>query len=576
MARLDAEDERFGTDPGADFRSPFPSADANASAIFNGLLAQVKTVGKPGDGVLASMQMDGWASAQRRLLWKAWTSPLLAGIRSDWIDELAFLSPQGRARGLFGRPVFAATTSSSTLLEGAALVGLDLATDLVGAVPFIGNIGRAAIGLGKFMYGLAQEPEEIEKRTPFEEYSRDVDEDVINHALSPLVSSVDWTPCFAPALDWSAGFEMVKTDKGEQSRAFGTFTGDGEPLDVGGVGFMPGTEKITQIVQVSTVYKGPSSRFDAVVDVGSFWPATAQALTGLWQTVNKAGAPEMYTVQAAKLREDWRAYFDALYAGGFDKWPSAKDFDERLYRSKLLAPFIVNQRDENTPKDEWLLGITTDYLTGPYIDPQIFTDDFVPLAAGTIYHRADDAFIIPALDALRQRQLTMLSRSIVCALVRPVAVGELPAFAAFEDPGPAMSGAHDTFGEQLRERCLEMREQLLSHHARFELAYPEPGVLTFDRWAPDVRAVDPPFAEKLEATFGAGLPLKAPGLQEQPLVPETPESEPAPPPEGGPAFPFEESREIDWPVLLSGLGLGTLVTGTWAYETDQWKGFDRG
>jgi hypothetical protein len=97
------------------------------------------------------------------------------------------------------------------------------------------------------------------------------------------------------------------------------------------------------------------------------------------------------------------------------------------------------------------------------------------------YRRADDAIITPAVQAVAQLQRRRLSRSLDCAYVRPVAVGDRPAYAAFAD-------------NRCTPHCVEMRKRLLTHPARMQVEYET------------VRAVDPEYADALR---DAGVPTTA-------------------------------------------------------------------
>jgi hypothetical protein len=164
------------------------------------------------------------------------------------------------------------------------------------------------------------------------------------------------------------------------------------------------------------------------------------------------------------------------------------------------------------------------------------------------YRRADDTIISPAVKAVAQLQRRRLSRSLDCAYVRPLAVGDRPAYAAFAD-------------KSLQAHCIEMRKRLLTHPARMQVEYET------------VRVVDPEYADALR---GAGVPTTAvqraaammnfAGSQAatQPLDPKDPPMGPPRPLQGGLPFdptPGDTKTGRSWlgPVVLGGAALVTTI-----------------
>lgn len=94
------------------------------------------------------------------------------------------------------------------------------------------------------------------------------------------------------------------------------------------------------------------------------------------------------------------------------------------------------------------------------------------------YQPPDVAITTPACEALAQAQQWSLRGTLVSAYVRPVKVGGLAAYGAFDGP-------EGSPGAKLRDECLAIREKLLTHPARYKVNLN------------DVEAIDPPFAEKL-------------------------------------------------------------------------------
>lgn len=546
MPVLPPNDPRFGAKPDEPFVSPFPSRDAQESPFFQKILRQVETLpNTPPEGLLAARQAEAWTRANRLLMFHRLTGPFAGGLRRDWLPDVLHLEEvQGVkvAGGLFANVQFPSSAKKDDLSRAALEAGLTIAQNILSAVPIVGNILSAAIGVARFIAGLfvRGSPEEIPLRVPWVEYSRDLDEDVVNHVLTEAMKGTDWTELYMPALDYTAGrgFSMERTRKGGPRRAFGVFTGGGEPDFRGGLGFMPGTERLTQIIQVATVSHQSHTRRDAVTDVGSFLPSVSQTLTGTWAMVTKVGNPDMYKVKAGELADAWEAYFGRFFADAFDQYNrfdlGTDGWSGKIFLSKALSPLVVIE-PKNGDRE---FGVDISRLPGPFVRPGIFER-----RGDMTYLRPDQAYIGPALQALKRQQKAALARSLVCALVRPVQVRGRPAFAAFEDRSAPLSSGFATFGEELRAYCLEMRKKLLEHPARFELAAfgPTPAeARRLKRWAPDVEAVDPPYHDQLQPTLGSGSQFTSRpepiDVERSPLESGAPKTRAPRGPEGGAVF----------------------------------------
>lgn len=567
MVVLANTDPVFNATP-ADYKSPMPSADSLASPSFR---SAIRNMG--GAAAVARDQAEAWNRTQRVLLRDAWTSPAAGGVRSSVLDEIAWTSDAGGsdvARGLFADVAWPASTSSADLKDAAIETGLSAAQSVLSAVPVVGGILSAAVGVGRFFWRLSGAPEDEAKLiVPWTQFSRDTDEDWVNGPIRSMMEGVDWSPMWSPTLDWvSRGFALEGTSQGANTRAFGVFDVSGDPRHGGGVGMMPGTEKIADVIQIAQAWEGTGGkRRDATTAVGSFLPSVSQYATGLWSMVQRWGGAEMYKVRAGELEGAWEQYFGALFTDGFAAYAQLrpKDRADKIYLSKCLAQFVVAISKKGVTQ----LGLSVDGMNGPYVTPGIFGNDFDGFVSTTKYEMPNQTFTGPACRRVRRRQLSALSRTVVCALVRPVAVGSMQPYGAFLDASAADTGG-GTYGAQLRDECLAMRELLLTHPERYHLAKPKPGAFGGQQWAPDVRAVDPEYAARLEATFGdAGSlgpnPAGAPG----PLGMASPSPAPfgtggapgpAPsPPGGGSPFPagdqdgfFARHWRRHWWVVVGG------------------------
>ena len=333
---------------------------------------------------------------------------------------------------------------------------------------------------------------------------------------------------------------------------------------------------------------------------GDFFPALQQLAGTTWQQI-AAGGPDAYKVDCVKLESMWRDWFSALYTSAMEQgygtyilpylarevhgeWrlganasgilsPAGTDWSP----VPLVTPETFKTGALATPKsrtrcmytDVMVDGKrvtsgdggqrwTRDAKTGAFIAPPPSPwagragHLCVPWPPGDLllskYRRADDAIITPAVKAVAQLQRRRLSRSLDCAYVRPFAVGDRPAYAAFAD-------------KSLQAHCVEMRKRLLTHPARMQVEYET------------VRAVDPEYADALR---GAGVPttaaqraaamMKVTGFKAatQPLDPkEPPLGQPRPLQGGLPFDPTPEDAKTgrSWlgPVVLGGTALVTTI-----------------
>lgn len=341
-----------------------------------------------------------------------------------------------------------------------------------------------------------------------------------------------------------------------------------------------------------------------VIDTGAFYPAFSGIAGQLWQQVQQRGNPDMFKVQANTVRDAWQEYWGAFFEDAFGilaglmKKKSGDDQAHWLWAA--LAPYICVIQQNGKSVTLGMAGIDRVH-PGPLITPKIFTKGYgpgtpelrtpalyaeiktergwdqlegpgdmavlgsdgrfvgharssgfpkgrecraVPWPSGvelfSYYQRPDQAITTPACDALRRAQLRSLETTLVCAYVRPVDIQGMPAYAAFTDKDAT-----------LRTRCLELREILLKHDARFDVDLA------------DVDAVDPDYAALLRKS-GVG---KVGGVKRlssgtvPPLVAKpSGKDEPAIPPADGLAFdelrPARVGRPAATSRILKGLAIG--------------------
>ena len=515
-----------------EFVSPFPSNSEQKSAKWSALASSSA-------GYLSQAQASAQAKAMQVIMAEKLTSALGGGVPAQWMPQLVYeaeeesIFGEGLVRGMFSVVSFPDSDDPAVLQKAALEMGF------AGAVQFVSSFGGiygqmlgAAVKAAKFFSSLMQQDEEVQRLSiPWVEYSRDTDEGVVKRARV-LIRSADWTDIFAPAMDAKAGFRLADTDEGDETRAWAPMSPGGSLRYSSGFGFMPGTEKMADLVQVARIYgRGPlgSKRIDRVTNTGDYYPAFNQFATGLWDQVTRNGNPDMYKVRIGELREAWRYYFETFFGDGVEQLRSASSFTvDQLLLSKCLTPFIVRTSRDN------LITLGTDVsgfgnlnlkdLWNPGGEQRIEGCDLCRTdTLSSVYV----ALIEPALVRAMKRQKIGLARSLACAYVRPRKVDGMEAFAAFRDTSPGLEDPSKTWGEELRDYCDEMRPLFLVHRDRYRVRNK------------DVKIIDPAFEEKLRASKGitpdlgvAGIPLDA-----EPLDPEA-AKEPKPVPPGGGA-PFE-------------------------------------
>lgn len=563
--RLDPNDPRVAAAPDT-FESSFPSDSALLSERFQGLLNKIPEGASSSlsRAIFTRINAENWRNAlaftnKVRVTTVGVLSEWLPDIASIGKLPGGFEGP----RGLFAAVPFIDTTSGKSLAEAVGVVGLDLALNTVGAVPIVGGCMKFILNLGHLLDGLFMSPEPVEvkqTRLPWDRYQKDTDEGIVDVILKELYRGVDLNSCFLPpfGLDvpWSVATGVLD-DGREVGRMWVPFKNE-EMAYGAGVGGMPGTWRIAGYVQATTAPADPKidryfasgepmRRGRVLTDTANFYPATAQTTTLGWNQVSAAGSPDMYTVDTHLLEAQWTEYFDNFFDSvwreykdrdewaGEWAWPylcvrvnnqwqlGGKDLGTRLDRphpAPLITPDIFKSGPattatrnlclylESTTKPIEQIGTTPNYVRkdgriaasgGPAWDPTrvpggmrcVRWPDGRELLAP--YARPDVAILVPAIRRLRERQRSCLRRTLVCAYVRPRPVDGAPAHAAF---------AHETRGKELRDLCLEMRQLLLKHPARFAVMLK------------DVDVVDKPFADLLRASGVNNSPAQLSGTKD--------------------------------------------------------------
>lgn len=527
-----------------DFVSPFFSPESLKNIRIQESIRAV------GPGLMASLGAKAFQDATMRATKRILLSDEAGGMPVEVVTQLidssgglavqnGLLKVEGELdAGLFVSAVFPNTTSADRLRNAAVEVGLNIAINAISAVPIVGPIFKAVVAVAQGLAKIFKRPSvQIDRSTPWQEYSQSTDNDIINKFIIGIITpSVDWTNFFRPPMP--SGPFTISHAEGEGDRyVVGVFkigaAGRYIPDYFGNRwGYMPGTQQMIDVVQLANLYVHGPTRYDAITNVGDFYPATTQWGTVAWGMVqassNEGTGADLYKIQASRLLDEWENYWGSYFDDLFNVRSEGAGllFTEKatLFAKKAILRYLYT---ENQITGE-PLGVDQNNLAnwGSGLLSWVNSDLLTPSnATGNQWMRPDQALTTPALNLIRARQLEALSNSLSCAYVRWKEVGNRPAFAAFRDPGPATKSGFDNFGHQLREKCKEMRQVLLTHPARWKVNY----------W--DVLAVDPEFAEQLKDAQAGGPPLSLAALPSQ-VDPDAPPSSPAQEPQGG--LPFGE------------------------------------
>ena len=156
MPILAAGDPRLGTD--VPFFSPFPSNDSQKNAMFKALINEVEALpGAPPEGIMAGKQAAALTLANQAAMRVKFTSIEAGGIRTDWMPAVLDMSTKNglpMVRGMFGNVTYARTTDAGTLEINAAEIGLDIAQNVLSAIPVFGGMLSAAVGFGRMIWKL--------------------------------------------------------------------------------------------------------------------------------------------------------------------------------------------------------------------------------------------------------------------------------------------------------------------------------------------------------------------------------------------------------------------------------------
>ena len=378
----------------------------------------------------------------------------------------------------------------------------------LGALGPVGKIAAAILGFARGIIQLVKQRRELAKMDaerrealayaklpPLQEPDVQVDAWYVDAVLKAKMETGSWTAIFAPRFD-SDEWVGVRRNGGIALAPGGPAPGvDDFGHDVkvfktgGGVGFVPGLDQITSVIQVAKDPRDIASwkpgsagwpiRPDLVTDVGKFFVNTGRLAALAWSWATEVDAsPDLYKIHVAALHEQWRRYCDGGRRFLLD---NAKDWRENGGKGRVLSDdpqFIAGSAIACAigawrcmPRDNGYAllgaGLRGDDLRGPAVGREVLGCVMDPpsmdaFASGkacftTIYEER----IRGVLDEARRRQSFFLRHSLVAAYVRAD-------FDAFRDP-------------QLRDALLKARKALLEHPDRMlvvldDVADDEPGL----------------------------------------------------------------------------------------------------
>ncbi len=221
------------------------------------------------------------------------------------------------------------------LADAAFAIGMKA----LGALGPIGKIGAAIAGFARGIVQLVRQRKDMEridetrrralayaKLPPLQEPDTQVDAWYVDAVLKTKMETGSWSAIFSPRFDsdeWVAverngGMALAPgkgikgiDDFGQERRVF-------EPS--GGIGFMPGLDQITSVVQVSAdpeklrAWDGGTwpIRPEQVTDVGKFFVNTGRLAAVAWSWATEVDAsPDLYKLHIAALHERWKRYCDS-------------------------------------------------------------------------------------------------------------------------------------------------------------------------------------------------------------------------------------------------------------------------
>jgi hypothetical protein len=409
-----------GIDPEALFRTTLPGSDYLRDTVLDpGLSTDV--------GGLAGQALQ--KLIQKRSL-----------IDALHLQQFAFFDV-GRHAGIFEnyKPVvrdMLQTVSVAVESNDYGVLGRELAQTAIGAVGNAltqsGNpyamIAGAVLGFANMLWNLFESgPQSLPTGSlPLQEFSESTDEDQFNTMVRASLQTRNWNPLFMPRFRGEHTIQYREDSIGRQAFAFGLGSGgigqDTSFTPTGGLGFMPGANRITSIIQsvmnepprdkapFYSTRKGDCAARLATIgqDVGTYYPSTNQGVFLVWDSVMKV-SPGMFCINTQSLGRAWSDYYQE-WETGIRRWWSRRDMFDlwgigawKCALNDLLQRLTVGPRGVIGPGlGGGMIGTGTFINWDKYRETSVFA-----------------SIILPALGDLTRRQLWYLENTTAAAYVPP-------------------------------------------------------------------------------------------------------------------------------------------------------------
>ena len=253
--------------------------------------------------------------------------------------------------------VFLGDLDTELATAEAITTGIGVAAKTLSAIPPIyTQIAAAIVGVGLWMANMfIQYKVDIPPQMPAQAYSKETDLDQFNTQVRLLMQgSWDWTSIFMPRFKGKLASQVQEDDFGRIVVAFALGDGDIARVGItgigknrhpvflgqglfdpsGGLGMIPGGQRILSYLQVTPTEEpeGPTNIHPTLydprcgsigksssIDIGSWYPTTAQGALSLWDFVWQRGAA-MYTIDPLRARVAWSQYFGSIWRGVDKTW----------------------------------------------------------------------------------------------------------------------------------------------------------------------------------------------------------------------------------------------------------------
>lgn len=384
MALINDGEEIFSHVDG-EYTSKFPSKDSLASARFSSLIKENN--GKnPQATNFARWGMENFISALQYT--EKARAVNVGDLLTKELAKVAELKTGVGGRyvwGLFAAVNVPKTLDFQTLVNVGFEVGFKASLGVLAAgVPGIGTVAAGVIAAA---YKLERTLDDwLQTRDPpatlpWEEYSRDTDEDTVNLFLDNIAGTVDWTPLFMPPVDdepWQ--FARRSSDKKITGIIFAPVRNGKVAWSSSNYGCMPNSSRVMGVAQ-STLNPLPHDGvLDRLLDgqgrqtppipwrvdttmTGDYSPALGQLGLALGRQL-EAASPETFRVDVEQLKRYWKSCSDNLFETGFDS------LNNVAYQLRVPLPAIFLQTHASQLLERFVAVRRTPMPWDPGFDPE--------------------------------------------------------------------------------------------------------------------------------------------------------------------------------------------------------------